>query len=70
MKFVITANNPHMIGYCPPETMVEASVATKTDEQIDAELPEELTVPGAIIYTADMSVIKVKDFDGSWKAKE
>lgn len=54
-------------GLTPPELLVSEDLINMTDEQIDENLPEGYKEIGCIIYTADFSKVKQKDFDGSWK---
>lgn len=63
MSYKITNNNGNMY---PPEVLVDFDTIALDDAEIDASLPDSCRVLGTIIYNADYSVIKTKDFDGSW----
>lgn len=64
MSWKITSNNGTMY---PPEVLVDdTTIALTSDVAIDAALPESCRVVGTIIYSADFSTIKQKNFDGEW----
>lgn len=48
----------------PVEALVSDNLITASDEEINAALKD--ATPGTVIYNAGMSIIKQKDFDGSW----
>ena len=50
----------------PKIVMVTDELIAKTDDEIDAILPDELKRIGTLIFNPDYSVIKNRDFDGSW----
>lgn len=63
MDWKITANNNLLY---PPRVMVSEDVIAD-DTLLNSTLPESCHVPGTIAYTADYSVIKTRDVDGTWK---
>lgn len=48
----------------PVEALVSDDPITASDEKINEALTD--ATPGTVIYNAGMSIIKQKDFDGSW----
>lgn len=57
----------HDMGDNYPKTiMVADDVISLTDEEIDEILPDNLKKTGTIIHNPSYSIIKNRDFDGSW----
>lgn len=52
----------------PPEIMCSDAFIAQTSEQIDALLPDELKVVGALLYSEGFSTFKIKTFAGTWEA--
>lgn len=48
----------------PVEALVSDDLITASDEKINEALTD--ATPGTVIYNAGMSIIKQKNFDGSW----
>lgn len=53
-------------GY-PLEILVDEETILLDGEDMDAALPLEGNKAGTIVYNADLSTIKLRDFDGTWE---
>lgn len=63
MAWKITNNNGNLY---PPEVQVDTALITMDSAAIDAALTESCRVVGTLIYAPDYSIIKNRNFDGSW----
>ena len=66
MSWKITRNQT---GY-PLEILVDDTTIALTGSALDDALPIGGDEAGVIVYNADFSVIKQRDFDGTWKVVE
>lgn len=63
MSWKITKNQT---GY-PMEILVDDITVALSGEALDNALPIGGDKVGVIVYNADFSIIKQRDFDGAWK---
>lgn len=63
MAWKITRNQT---GY-PMEILVDSTTIALSGEALDNALPLGADAVGTIIYNADFSIVKQRDFDGAWK---
>lgn len=63
MSWKITRNQT---GY-PLEILVDDTTVALSGEALDNALPIGGDEAGVIVYNADFSIVKQRDFDGTWK---